>query len=128
MLIKYVITIGGILAIAVLAFYVFGIEPTELALKEGTNFHDVNFTKVNQSGKTEPYSTVLINGESVSVDKNGNFYKVITLKNGTNIITVEAKAPFKSKTVLNTTIVKKNDKDGVSAEWTMDQMPEVQQY
>jgi len=124
-LIKYAITVGGLIAVFIVAFYVFGLEPTKLELTEGNNFHDKDFTKVNQSGKTEPYATVTINGENVAVDKDGNFYKVIEIQNGHNIIFVDAKAPFKSATQLNTTVNKTEDKNGVSAEWSMDVAPQI---
>lgn len=124
-MIKYAITVGGLIAVFIVAFYVFGLEPTKLELTQGSNFHDRNFTKINQSGKTEPYATVTINGENVAVDKDGNFYKVIEIQNGQNIIVVDAKAPFKSAIQLNTTVNRTVDKEGVTAEWSMGVAPQI---
>lgn len=46
--------------------------------------NDIN--ALNVSGVTETYATVNINGESVPVDKNGNFYKVVKVQNGVKFI------------------------------------------
>jgi hypothetical protein len=116
-LIKYAVTVGGIIAIAIIAFYVFGMEPTYLELDKG-NFPDKNYTKFNQTGKTEPYATVTINGESVAVDRNGNFYNVVDVKNGVNTIVITSKAPFKSQSQLYAFTNRTEDKDGAaSVEW-----------
>ena len=115
LLIKYTITVGGLIAIFIICFYIFGIEPTQLELNRG-DFIDKNLTKLNQSGKTEPYSTVTINGEAVVVDANGNFYKVMNVKNGVHVVTVTAKAPFKSQSQLNVTTNRTEDEDGILAD------------
>ncbi len=115
-MIKYAITVGGIIAIAIIAFYIFGMEPTYLELGKG-NFPNDNYTKYNQTGKTEPYATVTINGEAVAVDGNGNFYKVVDVKNGVNTIVITAKAPFKSKSQLYAFTNRTEDKEGADVEW-----------
>lgn len=74
-------------------------------------------TKLNQTGKAELYAAVTINGKTVPVDKDGNFYDIIDLKNGSNIINITAKAPFKSPTQTYAVANRKEDKYGVSWDW-----------
>ncbi len=124
-MIKYVITVGGLIAIFIIAFYVFGLEPTQLELTNGENLFDKNITKLNQTGKTEPNAIVTINGENVVVDKNGYFNKVLDLKNGLNIINVTAKAPFKSEFKTYAIVNRIEDKDGVSGDWNWNKTEEV---
>ncbi|MBZ2164906.1 hypothetical protein [Methanobacterium spitsbergense] len=116
-MIKYGVLAGGLIAIFIVAFYVFGYEPTSLELTKSENLFDKNITKLNQTGKTDPNAIVTINGEKVPVDKNGNFYWVIDLKNGKNIINVTAKAPFKSKNQTYAIVNRAEDKDGVTGDW-----------
>ncbi len=40
-------------------------------------------------GKTEPKSTVKVNGKEATVDKKGNFAAEVILNEGTNVVTVE---------------------------------------
>lgn len=116
-MIKYYATFGFILAIFIVGSYFFGLEPTELELTHG-KFINSEITELNQSGHTEPYATVTINGENIPVDKNGNFYKVIKLKDGQNIINVTAKAPFKSQTKTYAVATRITDENDVSGEWS----------
>ena len=116
-LIKYAITTLGLIALFIIAFYVFGTEPTYLELTKGLNLFNKYGTKLNQTGKAEPYSTVTINGKSVPVDKEGNFYEVMDLKNGSNVINVTVKAPFKSSTQTYAVANRKEDKDGICWDW-----------
>lgn len=124
-MIKYVITAGAVIAIFVIGFYIFGLQPTDLELTKGKNFFDKEITKINQSGKTEPYATVTINGEGVPVDKEGNFYKVIDLKNGQNIINVTSKAPFKSLTQTTAIVDREEDSNGVHGLWSWNGTPKM---
>lgn len=124
MMIKNLIVAGGVIAIAIIAFYFIGIGPTNLELSyDNGSFDDgpgMNkyITTLNISGTTESYATVTIDGENVPVDKNGNFYKVIALKNGTNVYYVTSKAPFKSTNQVNVTTNRIEDPDGsVSGNW-----------
>lgn len=98
-------------------FNVFGYEPTSLELSKTDNLFDKNITKLNQTGKTDPNAVVIINGKNATVDKNGNFYAIIDLKDGINIINVTAKAPFKSKNQTFATVNKVQDNYGVSGSW-----------
>jgi hypothetical protein len=88
-----------------------------LELTKGETLFDKNITKLNQTGKTEPGAVVTINGENVVVDKNGYFSEVLDLKNGTNIVNVTAKAPFKSEFQTYAIVNRIEDKDGVSGSW-----------
>lgn len=109
---------GAIIGIFIGGAYFFGLEPTKLDLNSGENLFNSQMTELNQSGTTEPFSTVTINGENVPVDKNGNFYKVIKLKEGKNVVNVTAKAPFKSKTETFAIATVKSDKNGTSGDWS----------
>ncbi len=53
---------------------------------------------MNVTGKTDSFATVTINGEALTADGDGNFYKVIGVKGRVAIISVTAQAPSKSKT------------------------------
>ncbi len=116
-MIKNVILAGGLIAILIIAPYTFRIGPTNIQLTKGPNLVNAHVTTLNQTGKAEPYATVDINGEPATVDKNGNFYKVINLKNGTNIINVTAKAPFKTSTKTYAVVNRNEDKKGVNWDW-----------
>ncbi len=64
-------------------------------------------TSLLVSGKTEAEANLLINQESVLSDKNGNFSKLVNLKNGLNLITITASRKYgRSNTVLRQILVK----------------------
>lgn len=116
-MIKNVILAGGLIAILIIASYTFGIGPTNIKLTKGPNLVNANVTTLNQTGTAEPYSTVTINGEPATVDTNGNFYKVVNLKNGTNIINVTAKAPFKKSSSTYAVVNRYEDRYGFGWDW-----------
>ncbi len=59
------------------------------------------------SGQTEAEASLSINGQIVLSDKNGNFSKMISLKNGLNIITVTASKKYgRDKTIVGQVLVK----------------------
>lgn len=126
-MIKYGLTVGGLIAIFIIAFYVFGLGPTNVELTKKDNLFDQNATKLNQTGHTEPYATVTLNGEIVPVDKNGNFYKVVDVHEGQNIINVTSKAPFKSTSFTYAIVTKKEDKNGVTVDWDCNNTVQVPQ-
>ena len=124
MMIKNLIVVGGVIAIAIIAFYFIGMGPTNLELSyDNVSFDDgpgmnKNMTTLNISGTTESYATVTVNGENVPVDKNGKFYKVMPVPNGETIYYVNAKAPFKSTNQINVTTNRLVDPDGsVAGKW-----------
>lgn len=45
---------------------------------------------INISGKTDPNATVLVNDQAVSLDKDGNFTKQLTVFPGKTVITIKA--------------------------------------
>lgn len=114
---NYYLATAGLIAIIIIGAYAFGIGPTSMQIDQG-KFVDQNFTQLNQSGKTEPYSTVQINGEPVQVDANGNFYKIIDIKNGSTTLVITSRAPFKSQTILYAFVGRLDDGLGVSANWS----------
>lgn len=64
-------------------------------------------TSLLVSGKTETEANLIINGESVLSDKNGNFSKLINLKNGLNLITITANKKYgRSHTIIRQVLVK----------------------
>jgi hypothetical protein len=48
------------------------------------------------------------------VDKDGNFYGMVDIHNGMNIINITSKAPFKSTTSNIATVKRTEDKNGVN--------------
>jgi len=126
MMIKNLIVVGGVIAIAIIAFYFIGMGPTNLELDYDNGSYDYydgpgmnkEITTLNISGTTERFATVTIDGDSVPVDKDGKFFKVINLKNGTNVYYVTSKAPFKSMNQINVTTNRIEDKNGnVAGNW-----------
>lgn len=113
---KYVFLAVAIIAVTIIAFYVFGVEPTNIESVDA-KVVDKNVTELNITGKSEPYAIVTVNGEPATVDKDGKFYKIINLKNGTNTVTITTKAPFKSEIQTNGTSIRKEDKNGVEWSW-----------
>ncbi|MFH0955945.1 MAG: helix-turn-helix domain-containing protein [Candidatus Falkowbacteria bacterium] len=60
------------------------------------------------TGQTEAEASLIINGQTVLTDKNGNFSQTISLKNGVNIITITAnKKHGRGNTVIRQILVKK---------------------
>jgi hypothetical protein len=115
---KNIIIVGGVISIAIIALYFFGMGPTDLKITGNDSAMNKEINALNISGTTETYATVTINGETVPVDKNGNFYKVVQVPNGKNIYSVDAKAPFKSTKEINVTATRNEDPDGsVSGNW-----------
>jgi len=59
------------------------------------------------AGHTEAEANLIINGQTVLTDKNGDFSQIISLKNGINIITITAnKQHSRSQTVIRQVLVK----------------------
>lgn len=88
----------GFLTLSLISIYLVGYEDTNLELTDSEYDLNNEMNQFNQTGHTEPWAQVTINNEKVPVDKKGNFYKVVTINNGENIINITAKAPFKSPT------------------------------
>lgn len=97
-MLKYGLLIIGLIIFIIGTFYLFGYEPTYLELNNGEHSFNKDRNLLNQTGKTDPNGLVDINGVPAVVDKDGNFYGMVVIHNGLNIINVTAKAPFKSVT------------------------------
>ncbi|MDD4271272.1 MAG: helix-turn-helix domain-containing protein [Patescibacteria group bacterium] len=64
-------------------------------------------TSLEVSGHTEAEASLIINGQTVLTDKNGDFSQTISLKNGINIITITAnKKHSRGNTVVRQILVK----------------------
>ena len=96
LMLKYALLFVGILMVILCIIYFVGYEPTNLVLNNQEYSLNNDLDVLNQSGMAEPDSWVKINGKSAFVDQNGNFYCLVDIHNGTNVINVTAKAPFKS--------------------------------
>jgi len=97
-MLKYYLLVICLIGIIITSFYIFGYEPTNLILNNGEHSFNEDMNLLNQTGKTDPNALVYINDVPAVVDNNGNFYGMIEINNGLNIINVTAKAPFKSLT------------------------------
>ncbi|HOI39294.1 MAG TPA: hypothetical protein PL168_01045 [Methanobacterium sp.] len=115
---KNLILAGGMISIFIIVFYFIGVGPTNLEITSKDSAMDKDIDTLNISGTTEDYATITINGENVPVDKNGKFYKVVKLPNGTTMYYVDAKAPFKYTKQINITAKRNEHSDGsVSGVW-----------
>lgn len=64
-------------------------------------------TSLEVSGRTEAEASLMINGQTVLTDKNGDFFQIISLKNGVNIITVTANKKYgRGNTIIKQILVK----------------------
>lgn len=61
----------------------------------------ISSQKVNVVGKTDPNSTVFINNETASLDKNGNFTKTVNIFPGKTKITIKAVNNFSRTTIVD---------------------------
>ncbi|ADZ09119.1 hypothetical protein Metbo_0870 [Methanobacterium lacus] len=95
---KYILVVICFIGFIIVGFYIFGYEPTNLILNNGEYSFNKDMNLLNQTGKTDPEALVYINGIPAVVDDDGNFYGMVGINNGLNIINVTAKAPFKSIT------------------------------
>jgi cytoskeletal protein RodZ len=66
-----------------------------------------NQTSLSVTGRTEAEANLIINGQTVLTDKNGDFSQTISLKNGINIITITAnKQHGRGNTIIRQVLVK----------------------
>ena len=79
-------------------------NPT-LEVKSPTQNEIVRDTTVTVLGRTDPDSSVKINGELVEVSKNGNFQKKLTVFKGNYTLVITAKNRFGRETSITRTIV-----------------------
>jgi len=82
------------------------VEPDLLITNPADNFITQQAV-VEVSGKTEAETETAINSEKILSDINGNFSKIVNLKNGLNIITITSKKKYsKTKTIIKQVFVK----------------------
>jgi hypothetical protein len=120
-MLKFGITVLGMILLLVGGFYVFGFEPTYIDLYNGENSFNENATQLNQTGKTEPGAVVTINNNTVFVDEDGDFHETITIGDGENLIHITSKAPFKSITKTTIQVNRKNTSKSVHVSWIWNQ-------
>lgn len=77
-------------------------EKPKLELSEPPDNHQIKGgdKKLRVSGKTDPLSSVTVNGQTMIVTVEGNFSTEISLNDGENIITVAAISPIGNSTSL----------------------------
>lgn len=97
---------------ACLAYLIFEIgnifSPPRLTVDSPPDATTVAQDSIEVRGTTEPEVTVLINGQQVFLDEDGNFSETVTLKEGLNVITVSAaKKRSKPTTVLRHVLLEK---------------------
>jgi len=83
------------------------VSPPALAIYSPVENLTTTDHTITVSGKTEPETGLIINGDVVLCDSNGNFSEQIELKNGINTITITAAKNYgRSRTVIRQIMVK----------------------
>ncbi|MFA5359901.1 MAG: helix-turn-helix domain-containing protein [Patescibacteria group bacterium] len=83
------------------------ISPPLLIINNPATDLTISQTSLEITGHTEAEANLIINGQTVLTDKNGDFSQLISLKNGVNIITVTAnKKHSRSSTIIRQILVK----------------------
>ncbi len=83
------------------------IEPPELLIITPNKDFITKKNNIDIKGKTQPGVIIMINNEKVVSDKNNNFQKNIILKNGLNIIKIQAKKKYGREKIIIRRILKK---------------------
>lgn len=87
------------------------IEPPKLTLQSPQKSQTLHKEKITIKGKTTPGARVTINGKPVSYNKNGNFDKVLPLKQGLNTLTIKARTEHsKTKTIVRQVVYEQETK------------------
>lgn len=109
---KFKITPGRVLGIVIgvliLSFFIYlwfqfhqFIGPPTLSLISPTDQQTTDNASIIVEGKTDPEMKVLINGQSVTVGKNGEFKEEVSLSSEINKISVSAISKFGQKVTLD---------------------------
>ncbi len=112
---KFNITPGRILGLVVgmlvLSFFVYlwfqfhqFIGPPALSLTSPQDQQTTDNAVISVEGKTDPEMKILINGQSVTVGKNGEFKEEVALSSEANKISVQAISRFGQKVTLERTV------------------------
>ena|SRR3989338_2431087 len=82
------------------------IAPPYLTVDNPSADIQINQTSILVSGRTEVEASLMVNDETVLSDKSGNFFKLINLKNGLNLITITSKKKYsRDSTVIRQILV-----------------------
>ena len=87
LLVLFLLLIVGYIGFQIYKFQ----SPPTLNITQPTDESEFTSEKIVIKGKTELETIVEVNGTAVEIDEEGNFEKEITLKEGSNIITVRAR-------------------------------------
>jgi len=87
------------------------VSPPVLSLSSPNDNLITDKKNIRVAGATENESEITVNGESVLLDKQGQFLKEINLKNGVNTITVVAKNKYGQVSTISRQILVKEGKD-----------------
>jgi transcriptional regulator with XRE-family HTH domain len=89
------IFLGIVLCLSYLGYSLFGIiSPPKLEIASPSRDITINSDEITIIGNTEKEAGITINGELVLADREGNFSKTISLKKGTNIITIVSQKKY----------------------------------
>lgn len=100
------LVLGVLICLFYLGYYINNIiaPPSLIVL-----FPDRDMTVKNDSltirGSTEEMAEVTINDEKILIDKNGNYFKEISLKTGLNIINIVAQKKYSRKNIIERKII-----------------------
>lgn len=81
------------------------VEPPPLVVETPNDNLIVDQSSVVVAGQTQEESTVMINGQPVSVDTSGRFEELVGLKEGVNTITISARTKHSSETTVHRRIL-----------------------
>lgn len=100
--------LGLLVGVLVLSFFIYlwfqfhqFIGPPTLSLTSPTDQYTTDNALVSVEGKTDPEMKVSINGQSIAVNKNGEFKEEITLSSEVNKISVTVVSKFGQKVTLD---------------------------
>ncbi|MBI4779555.1 helix-turn-helix domain-containing protein [Candidatus Falkowbacteria bacterium] len=83
------------------------ISPPMLTIASPLADLNTNENSLQIVGQTEAEARLMINGQTVLTDKNGNFSQIISLKDGINIITITANKKYgRGNTIIRQILVK----------------------
>jgi cytoskeletal protein RodZ len=102
------IIIGLIIAFC-LAYVVFVIakifSPPKLIINSPDDYTTVDKNSIEISGSTEPEAILTINGKQIFLDEKGNFFEIVSLKEGVNEIIISAAKEKSKETTLRRSII-----------------------
>jgi len=97
---KILVVVFSALLIYIIFQYRSAIFNPALSVSKPKEGEVIKTSQITVIGKTDPNTTVFVNSEAASLDKNGNFKKTIGVFSGKSKITVKAVNNFKKTTIL----------------------------